>query len=280
MPFRTDDRRMYINSFPLRSCFESITFIRRTSVGQTIFISKQRFRKITMHFPLSFTASAITILLTSLVSTSNACAPPVNASEAFQLGTDGPADPATLGYSLNHFGILVNDIEESVHFYTKVLGMRHVFTFHATPTYEIVYLSYSQGGSNGTGFQTGEALFAQKTNTEGQLELIYNKKCGDGSNSSIPATTQQESTFSHVGLIVPDITSTQKRMEEFKVPILKKVGEDFKPKDEPAGAKAFGFGGDVQQARLTVRQLTAIGFDQFLIVTDPDGNVVEIQPQV
>lgn len=220
----------------------------------------------------------ITAFLSFMSITIRACAPPVNASEAFKIGQDGPADAATLGYSLNHFSLLVNDLEASTRFYTKILGMRHVFTFQATPEYSINYLSYSQGGSNGTGYQTGEALFAQKTNTMGQLELIYRKKCHGTDELDIPATTRRVSTFSHVGLIVPDVQVFQKRMERFKVPMLKKTGHaDFD--DEFRGARAFGYGNDIRDGLLAARSLTAIGFDKFVIVMHADGNAVEVQPE-
>ncbi|KAF2161583.1 hypothetical protein M409DRAFT_27978 [Zasmidium cellare ATCC 36951] len=223
-------------------------------------------------------ASLAILLTSSLLIPTRACAPPVNASDAFRIGQDGPADVATLGYSLNHFSLLVNDIDASMHFYNKILGMRHVFTFQATPEYSIHYLSFSQGGSNGTGYQTGEALLAQKSNTMGQLELIYRKNCNSSDHSAIPATTQYVNTFSHVGLIVPDIRSFQRRMEKFKVPILKKTGETSFD-DEVRGARAFGFGSDIQAGRMTVMALTAIGFEKFAIVVDPDGNTVEVQPE-
>ncbi|KAK4496519.1 hypothetical protein PRZ48_012499 [Zasmidium cellare] len=224
------------------------------------------------------TASLVALFTGFLLTIVRACAPPVNASNAFQLGQDGPADAVTLGYSLNHFSLLVNDIDASMHFYGRILGMRHVFTFRATPEFSINYLSFSQGGSNGTGYQTGEALFAQKTNTMGQLELIYREKCNRSYQSNIPATTQTENTFSHVGLVVPDIRSFQRRMEKFKVPILKRTGESSFD-DEVRGARAFGVGSDIQQGRMAVRALAAIGFEQFVIVVDPDGNAVEVQPE-
>lgn len=50
------------------------------------------------------------------------------AANPFALGTDPPAPPATLGYTLNHFSLTANDLDGMVTFYRDVLGMRLIFT--------------------------------------------------------------------------------------------------------------------------------------------------------
>ena len=87
------------------------------------------------------------------------CAGEQNASSGdFVLGTDGPPDEETIGFNINHLCLVVNDLDASVHFYGKILGMRHIFTYRASETYTIVYMGYSRGGEDGKGFQTGEEL--------------------------------------------------------------------------------------------------------------------------
>ena len=196
-----------------------------------------------------------------------------SAPEAFELGTDGPADPATLGYTVNHFALIVNDIEASMHFYGKVLGMRHIFTYHASPAYEIAYMSYSHGGKNGTGFRSAEELCSEKANIEGLLELLYFKDSKD-----LVPSTKRTNTFSHVGLVVPDVRATQARMEKYGVNVVKRV-------DEPAEVAsvigtAYGLGENPSEANAAAAGIAALGFNDFLIVTDPHGNLLEIQNQV
>lgn len=209
----------------------------------------------------------------------SACVVTNTSSPAFKVGSDGPADPATLGYNINHVALVVNNLETMQDFYGRVLGLRHVFTFQVTPDYTVVYMGHSQGGKNGTGFQTGPDLYAEKDNSGGLIELLYFNRC-NSTNSTIPASTQRTNTFGHVGLIVPDVQATQERMEQNGVRILKRVGETPAPVDGPI-AQAFGVGGpDVQQARAAaLAGIRSLGFDNFLIITDPDGNLIEIQPQ-
>lgn len=198
-----------------------------------------------------------------------------NASaDALTIGSNKPSDPATIGYNLNHFGLVVNDVNTSLHFYTEVLGMRHLFTFRATSNFDVVYLAYSQGGMNGTGYQTTEEMLAEKTNRAGLLELV----CYTASNSTLKASTTAPNTFSHVGMVVPDVEKTQARMEQYGIEILKRVGEDISGKGEIANA--FGFGAaSASEVKAGLVAIDGIGFKDFLIVTDPDGNLIEIQNQ-
>lgn len=197
------------------------------------------------------------------------------------MGTDGPADTATLGYNINHIGLNVNDLDAAMHFYGKVLGMRHIFTYAASPILDIVYPGSSSGGKNGTGFQTAEELYKQQHNIQGLVELLYRKPAG---NASVPAaeplqaSTRTTNTFCHVGLVVPDIRAAEKRMRAFEVPILKRVGVQM-PIKGPI-ASAFGVG-DVSEAggEEIVAGLDAIAAAFVLLVEDPDGNLVEIWEQ-
>jgi lactoylglutathione lyase len=139
-------------------------------------------------------------------------------------------------------------------------------------------VGYSHGGKNGTGYQTGEELLAEKTNIEGLIELISSKP-----KNEFPPTTKGLNTFSHVGLVVPDTKQIEARMQEFGVKVLKQVGKMPVP-GTAAGElleRAFGvstYTEEEQKAALDA--LAVIGFEDFLIVTDPDGNVLEIQDQV
>lgn len=207
-----------------------------------------------------------------------------SSSPAFEVGTDGPADAETLGYTLNHFALNVNNLSESIQFYCEVLGMRHVFMYHLTEDYTFAYVGYSHGGKNGTGYQTGEELYRTKQNIEGLLELqqlgsTKTSSCCNAASchSDWIASTKHVNTFSHIGLIVPDIQETQRRLEKYGVKIWKEFGVDVQD-DNPAGT-AFGF----QQVSRKIAAkaalgLNSIGLNNFILASDPDGNVLEIQP--
>ena len=72
-----------------------------------------------------------------------------------------------MGYILNHFAVPVNNLRLTMHFYSDLLGMRHVFTFAASEEYSIPYMGDSHGSKTSTVFQSGAALYAENDNIEG-----------------------------------------------------------------------------------------------------------------
>jgi lactoylglutathione lyase len=119
-----------------------------------------------------------TVILACLLPLVLSCNPPppsttpTNTYPQMHLGTDGPAEAATLGYTVNHFSLIVNDLAKTRHFYGKILGMRHIFTYDASANYSIMYMGHAQGGKNGTGYMTGEDLFKEKDNIQGLIEFV------------------------------------------------------------------------------------------------------------
>lgn len=218
----------------------------------------------------------LTYLLAVTLSYVSACGHHQTSSPSFELGDDGPADPATLGYTLNHFALLTSNVSVTKHFYGEVLGMRTIFSYGPGTPYEVLYMGYSHGGKNGTGFQSGEELFAEKNNIEGLIEFLYVEDCG-GTADFMPST-ERINSFSHIGLIVPDIDATQARLERYDARIVKPAGEIIEP--DSVAAKAFGFASNTAAARKALKGVEGIGFDSFILATDPDGNLLEIQPQI
>lgn len=92
-------------------------------------------------------------------------------------GNDGPADAATLGYTLNHHALLVKNLTTTRDFYGDVLGMRHIFTFELNPKWSLMFMGHAQGGKNGTGFQDAETLGLERGNREGLLEFLSYAVC-------------------------------------------------------------------------------------------------------
>jgi lactoylglutathione lyase len=122
------------------------------------------------------------LLASLLVPSTLGCLPPIKrrSSSAYPdltVGSDGPADPATLGFMIGHFALLVNDLAATQRFYGDALGMRHIFTYNSSEEYTIMYMGHSQGGKNGTGYQTGDDMFSEVYNMEGLIEFIEFKVC-------------------------------------------------------------------------------------------------------
>lgn len=112
-------------------------------------------------------------------------------------GIDGPADPATASYFINHVGFVVSNLTATRDWYGEVLGMRHVFTVDLSSEYSskftvfgkgngtvlkncvnfevVMYMAHSQAGRNGRGYQTGAELERNKNNLGGLVEFVYYK---------------------------------------------------------------------------------------------------------
>ncbi|KAF2790198.1 hypothetical protein K505DRAFT_420005 [Melanomma pulvis-pyrius CBS 109.77] len=223
----------------------------------------------------------------------NDSAPPFKYTE----GTDGPADPATRGYFVNHVGLVVSNITASREWYSTVLGMRHIFTMDLSDQYSIMYMGHAQGGRNGTGFQTGAELARDKNNLGGLVEFIEYKK------SSRKYAPGPSNTLSHMGLIVDDLLAAQARFDSLNVETVKRAGDlDFSAETgNPIFASAWGFdsrflssiGGlttdweldftsEEEQAAIqaVLPALGIMGFKELIVIADPDGNLFEVQSLV
>ena len=190
-------------------------------------------------------------------------------------GSNEPADFATTGYVLNHFSLNVKDVTRSIKWYGDVLGLRLIFNYRATERLSIAYMAHSHGGKNGTGYQTVSEMNRLKNNMEGLLELVSYAN----SDTDLVASTIKVNTFSHYGLIVPDVPAAQARFEKLGVTILKRAGEAT-PLKGPI-AEAFGLGSvwerDPAEAETIEKALLTTGGQDFVIIADPDGNMIEVQ---
>ncbi|KAF6785741.1 lactoylglutathione lyase [Colletotrichum musicola] len=196
-----------------------------------------------------------------------------------ELGTDAPADYATTGYFINHLCITVRNLTESVDFYSGVFGLRKLFTLHVSEHFTITYMGHSHGGKNGTGYQTALELNREKNNAEGLIELIH----ADVPQKELKSSTEQPNTFAHIGMVVPDIQATRKRLEALPgVEVLKKHGDTI-----PIGGKvaaATGLHPEVisQLSEAELKQISTTldaANKELIFVADPDGNLIEIQAQ-
>ncbi|KAL3473509.1 hypothetical protein BJX99DRAFT_197580 [Aspergillus californicus] len=196
----------------------------------------------------------------------------------FQVGEDGPAPPETLGYFINHVGLLTTNLDRLKHFYGDILGMRLIFDVQLTPEFTITYMGHTQGGRNGTGFQTGAELNRDKNNLAGLLEIVtFNV-----SDDTLLGSLNRTNTFGHIGLIVPDIVAAQDYLDSQGVEIVKRFGEPIKTFTGPVN-NAFGIG-EFAGVHLAAKQALMdaqglIGLPLLMMIADPDGNLVEIQQQ-
>jgi lactoylglutathione lyase len=175
-------------------------------------------------------------------------------------------------------GLITNNLTAMKAFYGSILGMRTLFDVTLTPEYTVTYMGYAQGGRNGTGFQTGAEMTTSKNNMYGLLEIVEFSVSDD----RVIASTERTNTLSHVGLVVPDVVEAQAYLEGAGVEILKGVGVPI-TEFEGAVPNALGVGGfagvHLEAKKRLVEAQGLIGWENFLLVRDPDGNMVEIQQQ-
>ena len=182
-----------------------------------------------------------------------------------------------MGYLNNHFSFTVRDLNASLTFYNCVLGFRTLMTLQATPHFHVAYLGHAHGGRNGTGYQTAAEMLREKNNAGGMIELMY----FDVGKMDLPSSSDKTNTFAHLGIVVPDIQATQKRLDGMKVEVLKRYGDDAPNTGKLANSQ--GLNPDVQKKlgdefKAVHAAINGIS-KHFIYVVDPDGNVIEIQPQ-
>lgn len=145
---------------------------------------------------------------------------------------------------------------------------------------EVDHLSLlsSQGGKNGTGYQTGAELLRHKNNSGGLIKLLYNTK----SQITPAASTVNTNTFANIGIVVADVQAVQDRLEKFGVAIAKRMGEASLPADG-AVANAFNIGpmstSNLTEVEELIAGLLTTDLPSILFAEDPDGNMLEIVAQ-
>ncbi|KAL4807860.1 hypothetical protein BDV18DRAFT_159070 [Aspergillus unguis] len=193
-------------------------------------------------------------------------------------GNDGPADTETEGFWINHTGLNVRNLTASMAFYGDVLGMRHILTIQYTAHFSLTYMGFSQGGKNGTGFQTGEELRRNKNNSGGLIKLLHFSE----SAAEVLPSTVRTATMSNLGLVVPDLDVAQKRFEDHGVNIVKRRGVDTLAGDSDV-AVSFNIGPEstCNETEVTelVKGLQQTDLKNIIFIEDPDGNLLEVIAQ-
>ena len=199
----------------------------------------------------------------------------MSSSVPLELGPEGLPDPATAGYISNHIALRARNWEAMLEFYTKALGMRHIFSLAVSPKLNIAYVGHDRTNLDGWGPQTVSELLANRSKMQGLIKLIGVPVSASGHKLA----GDSPSVFSHIGVTVPNVEATQARLEQLGVTIVKHAGDDV-----VAGsfvARSYGIDEDtfssLDELQETVSRIHLIGIRDFLVVADPDGNLVEIQ---
>jgi lactoylglutathione lyase len=192
-------------------------------------------------------------------------------------GDDVPSDPATTGYFINHLCINARNATESIRWYSEAFGLRLMFRLQVTEHFSISYMGHSHGGRNGTGYQSSQEMNRDKNNREGMIEITSL----ENPNWDLPSGIRVPNTFSHIGLVVPNITATQERMDAIGATILKRTGEPYKVVGPFADGQGFTQAGDSisKEEIAVIDAIMAESNKPLLFVADPDGTVIEIQSQ-
>ena len=194
-------------------------------------------------------------------------------------GSDAAADPVTTGYFINHFSLNVKNLTASLDFYSEAFGLRHIFTMQASEHLSIAYMGHAQGGRNGTGYQTTEEINREKNTNAGLVEMIHL----DVPEKDLPSSAETPNSFGHIGFVVPDIEATQAHLESLgSCKILKRVGEATPSTGPIANANGFAKVAwdqiDAEEKKIINQVVSAVNL-RFVYLQDPDGNLVEVQPQ-
>jgi len=110
---------------------------------------------------------------------------------------------------------------ETVNFYHDAFGYRLLFNLHISENCALSYIGHANGGRNGSGYQTATEMSQERNNREGLIELIELK------HWDIPSELKVVNTFSHMGMIVPNLTVTYQELKSMNANILKVPDETF-----------------------------------------------------
>ncbi|KAJ4353421.1 uncharacterized protein N0V89_005150 [Didymosphaeria variabile] len=186
--------------------------------------------------------------------------------------------PAFYGYSINHLSLVTPNLTRALTFYTQALGLQHIFTYNPIPKYHVAYLGHD------TANFTSCAEFAQRKNeVKGLIELIHLE---GATNHPLPAM-KKPNTYSHFGLVVPDVKEAEGRIAAWGGRVIKGAGEETDVTNNEL-ANAYGLGveaiGSLEEGELEAiveafRDVRT-GVMQSAFVGDPDGNLIELQPPV
>jgi len=183
------------------------------------------------------------------------------------------------GYGINHFGLTVTDLDKSIDFYEKVLGLSLLFIYKPVENgpFSVAYIGHNEGLKNSTPFTSCQEFTTQKSHIRGLIEFVHLKNA----TYTPLASTVVPNTFSHIGAVVPNITETNRQLLALNATILKPYGE--LPSTDSPMANAYGLGPrstkNLSRAdkEAISKGMELAGFRHVIAFADPDGNVIEVE---
>ncbi|EEU33444.1 uncharacterized protein NECHADRAFT_9125, partial [Fusarium vanettenii 77-13-4] len=130
---------------------------------------------------------------------------------------------AGTGYRLGHTMLRITDPEQSLKFYSELLGMSLFFQWNTGPM-TVYYLGYATPED-----KTPSDIFGSMSSRSGLLELVHvhgnQEKSSEGASSSPvydPAVRSvKASGFGHLGFLVPSPRSALERAQKLGYVVLK-----------------------------------------------------------
>ncbi|KAF1975004.1 hypothetical protein BU23DRAFT_441469, partial [Bimuria novae-zelandiae CBS 107.79] len=179
-------------------------------------------------------------------------------------------------YSISHLSLVTSNLTRAIAFYEQGLGLQHIFTYNPIPKYHIAYL-----GHNTANFTSCAEFTQRKNEVKGLVEFIYL----EGATNKPLSTMQKPNTYSHFGLVVPDVKVAEERIITLGGKVIKGTGEELDvTNNELTNAYELGVEaiGSLQEGELEAIAEAfrdpSTGATASSFVADPDGNLIEIQP--
>ncbi|OJJ65650.1 hypothetical protein ASPBRDRAFT_139656 [Aspergillus brasiliensis CBS 101740] len=191
-----------------------------------------------------------------------------------------PEDDPTIGYQLNHFMLRIRDPARSLHFYTKLMGMRLVFTFNGGP-FTVHYLGYPQTPKDRADLHSWATRLTAPgvlPKTLGFLELKHihgsERPVEEGGYEVATGNQPPHLGFGHLGFTVPDVCHAVERLRAEGVEVVKDLGvaeRENIPLTRWEEERGVGTG--------HLHPNYKRNFCHVALVKDPDGYLVELLPQ-
>lgn len=170
---------------------------------------------------------------------------------------------AAAGYRLGHIMLRISDPEESLKFYSELLGMSLIFRWNTGPM-TVYYLGHAAPED-----KTPLGIYNSMSSRLGLLELIHAHGDKDKSSEGVSSSHVNDSAmrsveasgFGHLGFLVPNVENALERAKKLGYIVLKT------PEDTSTVALALPC--DNPEAVFDTHFLSA--FTQIGFLRDPDG---------
>jgi lactoylglutathione lyase len=129
-------------------------------------------------------------------------------------------DVETHQYVLTHTMLRIKDVEKSLDFYTRVLGMKLVSTFDFEQWKFSLYFLQARGNGRESAGGTEETF-----SLPGLLELTYNWGSENDPDFQPHSGNEPPKGFGHICIAVPDIAAACRRFESLGATFQKRLGE-------------------------------------------------------